>query len=331
VKTHTRVLGVDLEWPLFCSPCGALRFHHADGELAAARAAAKSGTMYSLSTASSYSLEDVAAASSGPKMYQLYIYKNRDYTRQMIERCKRAGYHALCLTVDGPVPGNRERDLRNGWGVKIKLSAGSAIDFAMHPKWVAGYLRKGPISLSNIAEQMGSNKVAEQMAWLGQQLTTTLTWKDVREFIELWDGPFAIKGILSTDDARRAVDVGATAVILSNHGGRQLDCAASPIEVLPEIAKAVGHQVEVILDGGIRRGTHILKALALGAKACSTGRPWIYGLGAAGEAGALKALTILRNELVRDMKLSGCVDTAQVDETLVRQFHGLVHERGMRT
>lgn len=320
VKTQTRVLGADLEWPFFCSPCGALRFYDPEGELAAARAAAKAGTMYGLSTAGSYSLEDVAAASNGPKLYQLYIYKDRDFTRQMIERCKSAGYTALCLTVDGTVPGNRERDLRNGWGIKIKLSVRSAIDFAMHPAWVGGYLSKGPITLPNIAAQTGSNKIAEQMAWLGRQLTMNLTWKDLREFIELWNGPFAIKGVLSADDARRAADAGATAVILSNHGGRQLDCDASPFEVLPEVVKAVGDRVEVILDGGVRRGTHILKALALGAKACSSGRPWVYGLGAGGEEGAFKALTMLRTELIRDMRLLGCVDTAQLDESFVRRF-----------
>jgi L-lactate dehydrogenase (cytochrome) len=320
VSTSTRVLGQDIQWPVYCSPTGSSRFFHPDGELAVARAAAAAGTYYGLSVMSSFSLEDVAAASTGPKLFQLYIFKDRDVTREMIERCKRSGYHALCLTVDTAVPGKRERDLRTGLGVPPKLSMNLVAGFARHPGWLLGQWRKGPLSLPNVAARTGSNSVVAHSRFFGEQLDPSVAWKDVREMIDLWGGPFALKGVMSADDARRAVDVGATAVIVSNHGGRQLDGAAAPIEVLPEIAKAVGHQIDVILDGGVRRGVHVLKALARGAKACSIGRPYLFGLSAGGEAGVTKALEILRTELIRAMRLSGCTDVRNIDESIVRRF-----------
>jgi L-lactate dehydrogenase (cytochrome) len=317
LKTSVHVLGQDIEWPVFCSPTGGTRFFHADGELAVARAAAKAGTYYGLSTLATHSLEDVARSSTGPKMYQLYICKNRDITRDMIHRCKQAGYKALCLTVDGAVPGNRERDRRSGWGLKIQLSARSAIDFALHPRWVAGLLAKGSLSMPNIASQIGSQNIAAQMKFFGEQLDPSVSWKDLREFIELWNGPFAVKGVMAVADARRAAEIGATAVILSNHGGRQLDGAASPLEVLPEVASAVGDQLDVILDSGIRRGSQVLKALARGAKACSIGRAYLYGLSAGGELGVTRALDILRSEFERAMRLAGCADVREVNSDLL--------------
>jgi L-lactate dehydrogenase (cytochrome) len=255
-------LGRDIDWPVFCSPTGASRFCHPDGELAVARAAASSGTLYCLSTMSTYGLEEVAAASSGPKMFQLYLFRDRDVTLGLIERCRRAGYSALCLTVDTAVVGKRERDLRTGWGVPIKLSMENIGSIVCHPRWLLGQARKGMLSMPNVADLIGSKSIVAQTQYIGTQLDASVTWKDVRQIIEFWGGPFAIKGVMSVDDARRVVDVGATAVIVSNHGGRQLDGAAASIEVLPEIAKAVGDQIEVILDGGIRRGVHVLKALA---------------------------------------------------------------------
>ncbi|MDD5176691.1 MAG: alpha-hydroxy acid oxidase [Sterolibacterium sp.] len=315
VSTSTRILGQELAWPVFCAPTGGSRFFHPDGELAVARAAAKSGTLYSLSTMSTYSLEDVAAVSSSPKMFQLYIFKDREVTRELIERCKRSRYTALCITVDCAVAGKRERDLRSGFAAPLRLSASFIGSFSLHPGWLLGQAAKGKLSMANFANSGASSFVAA-----AKLLNPSLVWKDVREMIELWGGPFAIKGILSTDDARRAVDIGATAVIVSNHGGRQLDGAAASIEVLPKIAKAVGDQVDVILDGGIRRGSHVLKALARGAKACSIGRPYLFGLSAGGEAGVTKALEILRTELIRAMQLSGCTDVRNIDESIVRKF-----------
>ncbi len=320
VNTSTRILGRDIEWPVFCSPTGGSRIFHADGELAVARAAAKAGTFYGLSINSTCSLEEIAATGRGPKLFQLYIYKDRDITREMIGRCKQAGYDALCLAVDAAVVGKRERDLRTGFGIPLNLSMSLIANFARRPGWLLRRLRNGALSLPNLAERAGSKSLAAQTRYIGQQLDPSVAWKDVRPMIDLWGGPFALKGVLCADDARRAADVGATAVILSNHGGRQLDGAAAPIEVLPEIAKAIGDRIEVILDGGVRRGVHVLKALALGAKACSVGRPYLYGLSAAGEAGVAKALELLRSELIRAMKLSGCTDVRYIDEKLVRRF-----------
>jgi L-lactate dehydrogenase (cytochrome) len=234
--------------------------------------------------------------------------------RDLIRRCKRSGYDALCLTVDTPVRGNCERELR--MGVTQRLSLGILAKFAAHPRWLLGQVRKGALSVATVAERTGIKSFLANSQWVGAQLDASVTWKEVREVIELWGGPFAIKGVMAVDDARRAVDIGATAVIVSNHGGRQLDGAAATIEALPEIAKAVGDQIEVILDGGIRRGVHVLKALARGAKACSIGRAYLFGLAAGGEAGVTKALEILRTELIRAMQLAGCADVRHVDRTL---------------
>lgn len=318
VTTLTRILGQRIEWPVFCSPTGASRLFHPEGERAVARAAAKAGTLYTLATGSTHSLEDIAAISEGPKMFQLYLYKDRDITRELIERCKRSGYGALCVTVDTPVSGKRERDLRSGFGVPPKWTLSTLASFARHPAWVVGQMRKGALSMANFADRGVSASLLAHSKRFAGQLDSSVTWKDVRELIELWGGPFALKGIMSADDARRAADAGVTAVIVSNHGGRQLDGAAASIEALPEIARAVGDRIEVILDGGIRRGTHVLKALSLGAKACSIGRPYLYGLGAGGEAGVAKALSILRAELELAMQLSGCADLNSIDGTLVR-------------
>lgn len=323
VRTSTRILGQDIEWPVFCSPTGASRFYHPDGELAVARAAAKAGTLYGLSTMSTHRLEDIAAASTGPKMFQLYTFKDRDLTRQLIEDCRRAGFKALCLTVDTAARGKRERELRSGMGVPMRLSLSSVGSLLAHPAWCLKQARKGQLSMPTFARLTSSNSLVSQSRFIGEQHHSALTWKEVRELVDLWRGPFAVKGVMCADDARRAADVGATAVIVSNHGGRQLDGAAAPFDVLPEIAQAVGQQIEVILDGGIRRGTHVLKALARGAKACSIGRPYLFGLAAAGEAGVDKALSILRTELVLAMKLCGCTDSSAIDGNIVRRFQSL--------
>jgi L-lactate dehydrogenase (cytochrome) len=263
-----------------------------------------------VSTSSTFSIEDIAAASTGAKVFQLYIHKNRDITRDLIERCKRSKYAALCLTVDVPVVGKRERDLRSGFGLRPNWSLKSLLNFAWHPGWVARRIGKGALRLANTSSYARS----------GTDLDPSVTWKDVREIADLWEGPFALKGVMSAEDARRAADVGVTAIIVSNHGGRQLDGAAAPIQVLPDIVRTVGDHVEVILDGGIRRGAHVLKSLALGAKACSIGRPYLYGLAAGGEAGVAKALDILRTELDLAMQLSGCAELRDISPTLVARY-----------
>jgi L-lactate dehydrogenase (cytochrome) len=320
VNMVTRVLGQDIEWPVFCTPTGATRIYHPEGELAIARAAARAGTLYGLSIASTYSLEQVAAASTGAKMLQLYLFKDRGLTRDLIERCRAAGYKALCLTVDAAVRGKRERELRTGLGIPLTLSMNAIRYFSPHPRWVLAQLRKGPLSMPHFAHVTGTDSLVAHARYIDAQLDSSVTWEDVRSLIELWKGPFALKGIMAVGDARRAVDVGASAVMVSNHGGRQLDGAAAAYEVLPDIAAAVGDRIDVILDGGIRRGVHVLKALARGAKACSIGRPYLFGLGAGGESGVDKALEILRTELKRAMQLCGCTDVAKIDPGIVRRF-----------
>lgn len=319
VRTNTRVLGQEVEWPVFCSPTGASRFYHPEGELAVARATATTGTLYGLSTMSTFSLEQVAAANPGAKMFQLYVFKDRQVTRELVERCRRAGYGSLCITVDAAVRGKRERELRSGMGIPLRLSAGGLLSFAMHPRWLLGQVRGGSLSMPNLPERSDGGGIVADSKYIGGQLDATISWNDVRDIAEAWRGPLAIKGIMAVEDARRAVDVGATAVIISNHGGRQLDGAAAPMDVLPEIAAAVGERVEVILDGGVRRGVHVLKALARGAKACSIGRPYLFGLGAGGEQGVRKALQILRSEFTSAMKLCGCTELGAIDASIVRR------------
>jgi L-lactate dehydrogenase (cytochrome) len=313
VRTSTHMLGQDMEWPVFCSPTGASRLFHADGEIAVARAAAATGTLYGLAAGSTYSIEDVAGASNGPKLFLLYPYKDRDVTRDLIDRSRRAGYSSLCLMVDVPMKGKRERDLHTGFIHWPKWSLNMIMSVARHPGWAVRQLRNGPIGLANFAQRGAS-------AGALSQLDPAVTWRDVREIIDRWGGPFALKGVMSVEDARLAADIGVSAVIVSNHGGRQLDGAAAPIDVLPEIVRAVGDRIEVILDGGIRRGTHLLKALACGAKGCSIGRPYLYGLGAGGEAGVARALRILRSELELAMTLAGCPDVRSITADLVRRF-----------
>jgi len=317
IRTTTRVLGQQIEWPVLCAPTGASRLFHTEGEVAVARAAAAAGILYFLSVSSTVSLERVAAASPGPKVFQLYV-RDRDLMWELIDRCKRADYCALCITVDAPVVGKRERDLRSGFGIRPKWSLRSRLSFVRHPLWVAQRMGGGAVSLSHQIERPST---AGQSA--KRQAYPPLSWREIRDIADFWRGPLALKGLMCADDARRAADSGVSAVMVSNHGGRQLDGAASSIEVLSEIAKAVSDRVEVILDGGIRRGVHVLKALSLGARACSIGRPYLYGLSAGGAAGVSKALDILRTELMLAMQLSGCTDVTSVDATFIRQFgHG---------
>lgn len=317
VKTSRQLLGQEVSWPVMCSPSGASRFYHPEGERAVARAAAATGTLYGLSVMATQSLETIAAVSAGPKVFQVLLFKDRELTWELVARAAKAGYAAICLTVDANVRGKRERELRTGLGLPLRLSAQTLLSLARRPSWVLGQLRSGPLTLAHLADRTDGSFPA-QSRYAAAQLDASVTWKDARDLRDRWQGALAIKGIMSADDARRAMDTGASAVIVSNHGGRQLDGAAAPIEVLPAIARAVGGRAELILDGGIRRGTHILKAVALGATACAIGRAPLYGLAAGGEAGVKRALELLRAELVLAMQLSGCTDVTQVDPKLIR-------------
>ena len=321
LDTTTTVLGQQLALPILCAPTGMSRLFHYQGELAVARAAKEAGVLYSLSTMGSTSIEDVAAVSDGPKMYQIYVLKDRELCREFIARCKASGYTSLCLTVDVPVPGNRERDLRTGMTIPPQITLRSAFDVARHPRWLWRYLTNPRLVLANVVHKIaqGSRDVSTLAAYIHNQFDRTVTWDDAAWMAREWGGPFLVKGILSAGDARRAVDAGATAVAVSNHGGRQLDGTPAPIDVLPEIVEAVGDRADVILDGGIRRGVHVLKALALGAKACMIGRAYLYGLGAGGQAGVARALEILRTELERDMALLGTRSLAEITPERIRR------------
>lgn len=324
IDMSTTVFGERIEWPFFCSPTALSRLFHYQGERAVIRAAEASGTLYSLSSFSSMSIEEVGALSDIPKAFQVYVLKDRGLTREFLQRAREAGFKALQLTVDVAVSGNRERDIVTGMTVPPKLSLMSLIDIAMHPAWVYRHLTSPKIDMANVAHNPppGSDKLGGIIQYLNNQLDRSVTWDDAEWMINEWGGPFAIKGVMSGEDAKRALGVGATAVMLSNHGGRQLDFSPAPLDVLREVVDKVGGELEIIVDGGIRRGVHILKAMALGATACSAGRPYLYGLGAGGEAGATRALEILRSELERDMALIGAARLADLDESMVRRVGG---------
>ncbi len=308
VDASTEVLGQKLEWPVFCSPTGITRLFHPGGEVAVARAAGRTGTAYSLSAAATASIEEVAAAGSGPKFVQIYFLKDPGLTEEFVSRCRAANYPALMATVDTPVAGNRERDVRTGMMVQPKLTLASLVSFASHFGWSFRMLTGAKIGFPNFAERMAASGDDSQNAaeYMGSQMDSSVNWQTAAKLVELWGGPFALKGILSVEDARRAVDIGVSAIIVSNHGGRQFDGAPAAVDRLAPIVDAVGDRAEVILDGGVRRGSHVLKAIALGAKACMIGRPFIYGLAAGGEAGVDRVLGVLRAEVERAMALSGC-------------------------
>ena len=317
---RTRVLGFDLALPFLLAPVGYSRLMHPGGEVAAARAAGKAGTAYILSTISGHRLEDVKAGSNGPVFYQLYLMGGRGAAEAAIARARAAGFGALVVTIDTPVSGLRERDFRNGMKELISGSFLSKIPFLPNvlncPAWLWSFLLDGGIRpLPNVVipgeGPMGLVDVSAALA------SAAVTWADLRWIRELWQGPMVVKGILTGDDARRAVDEGAAAISVSNHGGRQLDCVPSSLRALPEVVAAVKGQTEILLDGGIRRGTDIVKALCLGARAVLCGRAYAYGLAAAGEAGVSRAIEILRADLDRTLRLLGCPSVAVLDRSYV--------------
>ena len=316
----TRVLGFDLSLPFLLAPVGYSRLMHPGGEVAAAHAAGAAGTAYILSTISGHKLEDVKAGSSGPVFYQLYLMGGRGAAEAAIERARVAGFSALVVTIDTAVSGIRERDFRNGMKELISGTVLQKIPYIpeilKHPGWLIGYLRDGGLpGLPNvIIPRQGPMPLIDVAAALA---AAAVTWADLRWIRELWRGPIVVKGVLIGDDARRAIDEGAAAVVVSNHGGRQLDCVQASIRALPEVVKAVNGQVEVLMDGGIRRGTDIVKALCLGARAVLCGRAYAYGLAAAGEAGVTRAIEILRTDLDRTLRLLGCPSVAALDRSYV--------------
>ena len=307
INMSTEVMGQKVSFPFILSPTGMSRIFHHEGEKAVARAAAKAGLIYSLSSNSSVSIEEIGHLTTGPKWFQIYVWKDRSLVKSFISRAREANFQALCLTIDVQVYGNRQRDLYNGMATPIQLTPKLVLDLARHPNWLFHMLSKGQPNLANLPSELGSviKRVGSRAKYINSQFDKSVTWKDAEWMIKEWGGPFAIKGILNAQDAARAVKIGATGIIVSNHGGRQLDHAASPMSVLPEIVDAVGGRADIIVDGGIRRGTDIIKAIALGAKSGMGGRPYLYGLSAGGFTGVSRAMNIISDELNRDMSLLG--------------------------
>ena len=316
----TTIFGRKINLPLFLSPAAMQRLYDPEGDKASARAAEKFGTMYSMSTMANTSIEEIANISSGPKLFQLYIHKDKSITDDLVGRCKRANFDGLCLTVDTIVAGNRERDHRTGFTTPPKLTFESLLSFAKKPKWVFNYLINKRFEMANVKHKTdkGTNIAKSVIQYINEQYDPGMNWKDAEYVVKRWNGPFALKGIMSVEDAKRAVDIGCTAILLSNHGGRQLDGATSPFDQVKEISDAVGDKVEVILDGGIRRGTHVIKAIAAGAKACCFGKAFLFSLSAGGQKGVEKLLKNMRDEIERDMMLMGCKSLSDLDRSKIK-------------
>ena len=315
----TTVFGRKISMPIFLSPTAMQRLYHPEGDNASARAAEKFDTFYSMSTMANTTIEEIANVSSGPKIFQLYIHKDKSITDDLIDRCKRANFDGLCLTVDTIVAGNRERDHRSGFTTPPKLSLKSIISFASKPKWVFDYLANKKFELSNVKNktEKGTNITKSVIQYINEQYDPGMNWNDAEYVIKRWGKPFAIKGIMSVDDAKKAVDIGCTAIMVSNHGGRQLDGSRSPFDQIKAISDAVGDKLEIILDGGVRRGTHVLKALAAGATACSFGKAFLFSLGAGGQKGVERLLENMQKEIRRNMILMGCKSVKDLDASKI--------------
>jgi len=319
IDISTTVLGQKIDFPLFLSATAMHRLYHHEGERATAKAAEKMSTMFGISTMATVSIEEIGELTKGPKLFQLYIHKDRGLTDNLIERCKQAGFNSMCLTVDTVVAGNRERDHRTGFTTPPKLTLASMLSFALHPGWTLNNLLHEKFTLANINHMTddGSKIDKSVIDYINNQFDPSMNWKDAEYCVKKWNGPFALKGVMSVEDAKRAIDIGCTAIMISNHGGRQLDGSRAPFDQLAEIVDAVGDKIEVILDGGVRRGTHVLKALSLGAKACSFGKGYLFALGAGGQKGVEAILQKMKDEIKRDMTLMGCRSVKELNRSKV--------------
>ena len=313
----TTIFGKKINIPIFLSPTAMQRLYDPEGDRASAKAADKFGTMYGMSTMATSSIEEIANISSGPKLFQLYIHKDKSITDDLIERCKRANFNGLCLTVDTIVAGNRERDHRSGFTTPPKLTLKSLFEFGIKPEWVFKYFTNKKFELSNVKHKTdkGTNITKSVIDYVNEQYDPSMNWKDAEYCVKKWNGPFALKGVMSVEDAKKAIDIGCTAIIISNHGGRQLDGSISPFDQLKNISDAVGDKLEIILDGGVKRGTHVLKAIAAGAKACSFGKMFLFSLAAGGQAGVERALQKMHDEIQRNMLLMGCKNLKELNQS----------------
>ncbi len=314
------VMGKRINMPLMLSPTALQRLFHWQGERAVARTAQDFGTWFGISSLATVSIEEIGATISSPKLFQLYIHKDKGLNTSMIDRCKAAKFDAIALTVDTIVSGNRERCLRSGFTSPPRFTPASVLSYAAHPGWVFNYLFRDKFALPNLDTHVdtGTNVAVSVAEYFNTMLDTSMDWKMVEKVRSDWGGEFCLKGIMSVGDAQRAVDIGATAIMVSNHGGRQLDGGRSPFDQISEIADAVGGQIDIICDGGIQRGSHVLKAIAAGATACSGGRLYLYALAAAGEPGVRRIVGKLRDEIERDMKLMGVRSVAELNSSMLR-------------
>ncbi|MEM7194344.1 MAG: alpha-hydroxy acid oxidase [Pseudomonadota bacterium] len=320
VDMSVEVMGQKLDMPVYLAPTALQRLFHHDGERGVARAAAKYGTLFGVSSLATVTVEEIAQITSSPKMFQFYFHKDRGLNDALLERARAANFEVLTLTVDTITGGNREREKRTGFTSPPKLTLGSILSFAMHPMWAWNFYTKEKFDMPHLSGhvQAGTNIAVSVGEYFSTMLDQSMNWKDAEKLCAQWDGQFALKGVMSVADAKRAVDIGCTGIMISNHGGRQLDGARTPFDQLAEIVDAVGDQIDVICEGGIQRGTHVLKALSMGAKACSGGRLYLYALAAAGQAGVEKVLDNMQIEIARDMKLMGITSLDQLSRENLR-------------
>jgi L-lactate dehydrogenase (cytochrome) len=319
VDLSVTVLGQKLKMPFYCSPTALHRLFHHQGELAVARAVEKFGTMFGVSSLGTVSLEEISSNFSFPQVYQFYFHKDRGLNKAMMERAKGAGVRIMMLTVDSITGGNRERDLRTGFTIPFRLNLRGMFEFATKPKWAFDHLTHEKFRLpqldSHVDMKGGTTSIGD---YFTNMLDQSMNWRDVADMVKQWDNKFCLKGVMSADDARKAVDIGCSGIVVSNHGGRQLDGSRSTFDQLAEIVDAVGDKIDVLFDGGVQRGTHVLKALSLGAKAVGVGRLYLFPLAAAGQPGVERALSLMRTEIERDMKLMGCTSIQQLSRSNLR-------------
>ena len=320
ICTASSLFGQAVSAPVMLAPTGLTRMFHPAAEGAVGRAAARHGLAYALSTMGTTRIEDWASTFAGPRIFQIYVFRDRGLTTEFIQRCKATGVHGLALTVDTPVAGNRERDHRNGLSLPPRLTLASLAHFAMHPGWSLPALTGSKFDLANVSHRVDalSRRSMSLFDYIASQFDRSVTWKDVEWLAAEWGGPLSIKGVMTPEDARRAVDCGASGVMLSNHGGRQLDDAPAPVDQIAQVRERLGDAPEIICDGGVRRGSDVFKALALGANGVSIGRPYLYGLAAGGEAGVDRALSLLLAEFERTLALAGVNDIAAIRPGHVR-------------
>lgn len=319
IDMSVTVMGQKLAMPVYCSPTALQRLFHHQGERAVAAAAAKYGTMFGVSSLGTVSLEEARAISSGPQVYQFYFHKDRGLNREMMARAKSAGIEVMMLTVDSITGGNRERDKRTGFAIPFRLTLAGMAQFAMKPAWGIDYVTHEKFRLPQLENHVDMGGGALSISrYFTEMLDPALSWDDVADMVREWNGQFCLKGVMSVEDAKEAVRIGCTGIVLSNHGGRQLDGSRAAFDQLAEIVDAVGDQIDVIMDGGVQRGTHVLKALALGAKAVGVGRYYLFPLAAAGQAGVERALELMKIEIERDMRLMGCNSVSQLTRENIR-------------